>query len=150
MAEKKQQVKDWYDGFTFGSARDIYNLWSIINFLDKREVGAYWANSSSNRLVSQLIQEGSANIKQDFEKLLGGGILDMEIDEQIVYTQLSTKRNAVWSLLLASGYLKVVDTVFVERIGRRQYKLALTNKEVRLMFEDIVRDWFSWNDNYND
>ncbi len=150
MAEKKQQVKDWYDGFTFGSARDIYNLWSIINFLDKREVGAYWANSSSNRLVSQLIQEGSANIKQDFEKLLGGGILDMEIDEQIVYTQLSTKRNAVWSLLLASGYLKVVDTVFVERIGRRQYKLALTNKEVRLMFEDIVRNWFSWNDNYND
>lgn len=150
MTDKKQQVKDWYDGFTFGSTRDIYNPWSIINFLDKREVGAYWANSSSNRLVSQLIQEGSANIKQDFEKLLRGGILEMEIDEQIVYTQLSTKKNAVWSLLLASGYLKVVDTVFAERIGRRQYKLALTNKEVRLMFEDIVRNWFSWNDNYND
>lgn len=74
----------------------------------------------------------------------------MEIDEQIVYNQLSTKKNAVWSLLLASGYLKVVDTVFTEQTGRRQYKLALTNKEVRLMFEDIVRDWFSWNDNYND
>lgn len=74
----------------------------------------------------------------------------MEIDEQIVYTQLSTKKNAVWSLLLASGYLKVADTVFTERIGRRQYRLALTNKEVRIMFEDLVRDWFSWNDNYND
>lgn len=150
LADKQQQVKDWYDGFTFGSKKDIYNPWSIINFLDDRQVGAYWANSSSNRLVSQLIQRGSANIKQDFEKLLSGGVLTMEIEEQIVYNQLSTKKNAVWSLLLASGYLKVVDTVFTEQTGRRQYKLALTNKEVRLMFEDIVRDWFSWNDNYND
>lgn len=150
LSDKQQQVKDWYDGFTFGSKTDIYNPWSITNFLDGRRVDTYWSNSSSNRLVSQLIQEGSANIKKDFEKLLQGGILDMEIDEQIVYTQLSAKKNAIWSLLLASGYLKVADTVFTEGIGRRQYRLALTNKEVRIMFEDIVRDWFSWNDNYND
>lgn len=150
LEAQKQRVRDWYDGFTFGSRRDIYNPWSIINFLDKRKVGAYWANTSSNRLVSQLIQKGSANIKKTFENLLSGEVLEMEIDEQIVYNQLSTKKNAIWSLLLASGYLKVVDAMFVERTGRTHYRLTLTNKEVRIMFEDMVQDWFSGSDDYND
>ncbi len=150
LSEQKQQVRDWYDGFTFGSRRDIYNPWSIISFLDKREVGAYWVNTSSNRLISKLLREGNTDIKKTFEELLGGGTLEMEIDEQIVYNQLSTKKNAIWSLLLASGYLRVSGTTFVERTGRRYCKLELTNKEVCLMFEDMVRDWFSENDYYND
>ena len=150
LSSQKQQVKDWYDGFTFGSRKDIYNPWSIINFLDKKMVGPYWVNTSSNRLISKLLREGSADIKKTFEELLGGEELQVEIDEQIVYNQLSTKKNAIWSLLLASGYLRVLGTTFVERTGRRYYKLMLTNKEVCLMFEDIVRDWFSENDYYND
>lgn len=150
LSDKKGQVRDWYDGFTFGTRKDIYNPWSIINFLDKGKVGTYWANTSSNRLVSQLIQKGSANIKKTFEELLGGGVLEMEIDEQIVYNQLYVKKNAVWSLLLASGYLKVVDMAFVESVGRAYYKLTVTNKEVHIMFEAMVRDWFSGNDYYND
>ena len=150
LSGQKQQVKDWYDGFTFGSKKDIYNPWSIINFLDDKQVGAYWVNTSSNRLISMLLREGSADIKKDFEELLGGGTLEMEIDEQIVYNQLSTKKNAIWSLLLASGYLRVLSTMFVERTGRRYYRLVLTNKEVCIMFEDMVRDWFSENDYYND
>ncbi|MDE7222335.1 MAG: ATP-binding protein, partial [Acetatifactor sp.] len=150
LQDQKQQVKDWYDGFTFGSKKDIYNPWSIINFLDDKRVGAYWANTSSNRLISKLLREGSADIKKTFEELLGGGELEMEIDEQIVYNQLSTKKNAIWSLLLASGYLRVLGTTFMERTGRTYYKLVLTNKEVCIMFEDMVRDWFSENDYYND
>ena len=150
LSGQKQQVKDWYDGFTFGSKKDIYNPWSIINFLDDKMVGAYWVNTSSNRLISKLLRESNADIKKTLEELLGGGELQVEIDEQIVYNQLSTKKNAIWSLLLASGYLRVLDTTFVERTGRRYYKLVLTNKEVYIMFEDIVRDWFSENDYYND
>ena len=150
LSEYQQQVKDWYDGFTFGSRRDIYNPWSIINFLDKKKVGAYWAGTSSNRLVSKLLREGSSGIKKNFEYLLAGGALELEIDEQIAYSQLSTKKNAIWSLLLATGYLKVWETTFVERTGRAYYKLVLTNKEVAFMFEDMVRDWFSENDYYND
>ena len=150
LSEQKQQVKDWYDGFTFGSRKDIYNPWSIINFLDKKKVGAYWVNTSSNGLVSKLLREANTDIKKTFEELLGGGTLEMEIDEQIVYNQLSTKKNAIWSLLLASGYLKVLGTTFVERTGRTYYKLVLTNREVHIMFEDMVRDWFSENDYYND
>lgn len=150
LSDQQQRVKDWYDGFSFGERRDIYNPWSIINFLDKKKVGAYWANTSANRLVEKLLRESNPKIKQLFEELLEGGTLHMEIDEQIVYDQLSTKKNAIWSLLLASGYLKAVGTTFEERTGRIYYNLALTNKEVHIMFEHMVRDWFSWNDDYND
>lgn len=150
MSGSKKQVKDWYDGFSFGERDDIYNPWSVIHFLDKREAGAYWANSSANSLVEKLLREGNANIKKNFESLLHGGTLRMEIDEQIVYNQLPAKKNAVWSLLLASGYLKVVGSTFVERTGRTDYELALTNKEVRIMFENMIQDWFSGSDDYSD
>ncbi len=150
LSGQRQQVKDWYDGFVFGSRRDIYNPWSIINFLDKKRVGAYWVNTSSNRLVSKLLRGGNSNAKKDFERLLSGGVLELEIDEQIAYNQLSAKKNTMWSLLLASGYLKVLDTTFVERTGRTYYKLVLTNREVTIMFEDMVRDWFLEGDYYND
>ena len=150
LSDQKQKVKDWYDGFSFGKRKDIYNPWSIINFVDKKRVGAYWANTSANRLVEKLIRESKPKVKQAFEDLLDGGTLHMEIDEQIVYDQLSAKKNAVWSLFLASGYLKVAGTVFEERTGRMYYDLTLTNKEVHIMFANMVQDWFAWNDDYND
>lgn len=150
LSDQKQQVKDWYDGFSFGERKDIYNPWSIINFLDDRKVGAYWVNSSTNGLVGKLLREGKADTKKNFEELLNGGTLEMEIDEQIIYNQLFTKKNAVWSLLLASGYLKVTGKRFVEKTGHTHYELSLTNKEVHIMFENMVQDWFGNNDDYND
>lgn len=150
LSDRKQQVKDWYDGFSFGKKKDIYNPWSIINYLDEKRVGAYWANTSANSPVGKLIREGSIDVKKTFQALLGGKTLNVEIDEQIIYEQLPSKKNAVWSLLLASGYLKVVNMDFVERTGRTYYELALTNKEVYVMFENMIRDWFSGNDDYND
>ena len=107
LYENRQNVKDWYNGFTFGTKRDIYNPWSIINYLDKRRISTYWANTSSNSLVDKLIRAGSPDIKMDMETLLWGKYLSKEIDEQIVFHQLDEDENAVWSLLLASGYLKV-------------------------------------------
>jgi len=104
---QEDKVRDWYDGFTFGNRRDIYNPWSIINFLDKQKFNTYWANTSSNGLVGKLIREGSKEIKVAMEDLLNGGTLHTEIDEQIVFNQLDNSDAAVWSLLLASGYLKV-------------------------------------------
>ena len=151
LSDRKQEVKHWYDGFTFGNKADIYNPWSIINYLDKKKLGAYWANTSSNSLVGKLIREGSKETKQVMEGLLSGKKLVVEVDEQIVYNQLFQKRNGVWSLLLASGYLKVAGTEFAERTGRTYYELELTNKEVRVMFEGMIRDWFApREDTYND
>ncbi|MDO4328409.1 MAG: AAA family ATPase [Lachnospiraceae bacterium] len=151
LEDQKERVKNWYNGFTFGRITDIYNPWSIINFLDKKKLGLYWANTSSNRLIGKLIKEGSKEIKQPFESLLRGEAITVEIDEQIVYSQLSVKRNAVWSLLLASGYLKVVTKELIEQTGRIFYQLSLTNKEVQIMFEDMIRSWFEeYDGHYND
>ena len=151
LSDKKSEVKEWYDGFTFGNVADIYNPWSILNYLDTGRVTTYWANTSSNSLAGKLIREGNKTVKQDFEELLQGKHLHVRLDEQIVYNQLSEEENAIWSLLLASGYLKVAGTEFSERTGRYSYELALTNKEVKIMFETMIHGWFAKGDgNYNE
>lgn len=153
-SERKEEVKQWYDGFTFGSHTDIYNPWSILNFLDKGEISTYWANTSSNSLVGKLIREGNRRIKTNFEQLLSGKSIHCPIDEQIVYNQLNRKEGAIWSLLLASGYLKVVSREGendVPGIGKPKYELTLTNQEVRRMFASMIHDWFEEPDgSYND
>ena len=149
LSEKEKEIKEWYDGFTFGNMMDIYNPWSIIHYLDKKKAAPYWANTSSNKLVEKLLRESNPDIKKSFERLLGGEPLHMEIDEQIVYDQLMVKKNAIWSLLLASGYLKVVEAVFSEETGRIDYELTLTNREVKIMFENMIQGWFAENSSYN-
>ena len=146
LSSEKEQVKYWYDGFTFGKHEDIYNPWSILNFLDKGAFRTYWANTSSNSLVGKLLREGNRRIKEKFEQLLKGESVYSPIDEQIVYNQLNGNERAVWSLLLASGYLKVISYEKYNEIPENrhpQYELALTNMEVKLMFLNMVRDWFS-------
>ena len=144
LSGEKEKVKYWYDGFIFGKHGGIYNPWSIINFLDTKKYDVYWANTSSNSLVGKLIREGDGQMKQSFESLLKGKSLKCPIDEQIVYNQLTGNETAIWSLLVASGYLKVIDYEALETVGSRQplYELALTNFEVDCMFHNMVRDWF--------
>ncbi len=143
MSDRKEEVKKWYDGFVFGSSQDIYNPWSIINFLDTGKAAAYWANTSSNSLVDKLVREGSPEIKIVLEELLRGGTLHTALDEQIVFNQLDQEDEAVvWSLLLAGGYLKAVHSELnVERM-EMEYDLKLTNLEVRFMFLQMIRGWF--------
>ncbi len=141
--EERQKVKDRYDGFTFGSRTGIYNPWSMINYLKTGRLSAYWANTSSNRLVNQLIQRSGKRVKVIMEDLLNGKTLKTQIDEQIVFYQLNSKESAVWSLLLAGGYLKVRGLQINPRTDKISYELMLTNREVRLMFEGMIEDWFS-------
>lgn len=154
LLEEKEQVKRWYDGFIFGEHKDIYNPWSILNFLDKGKFKAYWAHTSSNSLVGKLIRSGNRSIKEKFESLLRGQTIQSPIDEQIVYNQLNGNERAVWSLLLASGYLKVLSFESYRDIPegtQPMYELALTNLEVKLMFQDMIRDWFTEAEvDYND
>ena len=143
LYENRLAVKDWYDGFTFGKRKDIYNPWSIINYLDKKRLSTYWANTSSNGLVDKLIREGSVDIKISMENLLKGEHLYKEVDEQIIFDQLDADENAIWSLFLASGYLKVESYELNEDTGADLYELALTNKEVQFMFQKMIRKWFT-------
>lgn len=154
LLDRKQEVRHWYDGFRFGVKSDIYNPWSIINYLDKRSVGPYWSNTSSNSLVGKLIGGGTKQVKETFEKLLAGKPITTEIDEQVVYDQLDLKESAIWSLLLASGYLKVCSINVPESSSgrwKRTYELEITNFEVKVMFQNMVQGWFdSSASNYND
>ena len=153
LSSEKKKVKEWYDGFIFGKHADIYNPWSILNFLDKGDYTTYWANTSSNSLVGKLIREGNGAIKVQFEELLQGRNLRVPVDEQIVYNQLDDNENAIWSLLLASGYLKVLsrDDMSELELGEKAcYELAITNREVHMMFGEMVSSWFrKTNADYN-
>ncbi len=151
--EQKAKVKRWYDGFTFGAYADIYNPWSIVSFINEGgKYDSYWSNTSGNGLVNQLIQKGNAEIKQTMEDLLQGKSFEAEIDEKIVFDQLNGSANAVWSLLLATGYLKVLhvrtldeDEEGIGEEGDVWYTLTITNLEVRRMFRGIVKGWFGGN-----
>ncbi len=145
ILDRRQEVKNWYDGFTFGKQTDIYNPWSILNYLDTGKATAYWANSSSNSLVGKLVREGSADIKQEFEELISGRSIRASIDEQIVYGELDGNEEGIWSLLLASGYLKVLWYEEFDEVDEDTdpvYELCLTNREVRQMFRTMVKGWF--------
>ena len=151
LEEKRQEVKNWYDGFTFGEVHDIYNPWSILNYLKTGRMSPYWANTSSNRFIGALVRESGRNLKIKFEDLLKGKEIYTTLDEQIVFSQLQSSATAIWSMLLASGYLKVTKHEIDERTGRDYYHLALTNREVQLMFESIIQDWFAdVTEDYND
>ncbi len=151
--EQKAKVKRWYDGFTFGVYADIYNPWSIVSFINERgKYDTYWSNTSGNGLVNQLIQKGTPDIKQTMEDLLQGKSFEAEIDEKIVFDQLNGSANAVWSLLLATGYLKVLhvrtldeDEEGIGEEGDVWYTLTITNLEVRRMFRGMVKGWFGGN-----
>jgi hypothetical protein len=144
----KEEVKEWYDGFTFGNVKDIYNPWSIINFLDKKRIGTYWVNTSSNGLANELVRKGNSKLKMEFEKLLNGESVHKTIDEQIVYSQLFQREDAIWSLFLASGYVKLKNPVIY---GKTDCDICLTNREVCEMFKDMISDWFAEEkSNYND
>ena len=142
MSEEKQRGKEWYDGFVFGPVKDIYNPWSITNFLDKKEYRTYWVSTSSNEMVSRLIQTASSEIKEKMEELIHGKEIVENFDEQIVFHQLDRNEGAIWSLLLASGYLKAVDVEYRGEFMEPWYHLKITNKETSSMFFNLFRGWF--------
>ncbi len=151
LSDREEKVKYWYDGFTFGEKTDIYNPWSVINFLKEKRFSTYWANTSSNSLAGKLIREGSKDVKIIMENLLKGETLCTKIDEQIVFNQLDHNEYAIWSLLLASGYLKVEECNMDPDREKDEYKLRLTNNEVKYMFEDMIEGWFKYYaPSYND
>jgi hypothetical protein len=147
----RDEMKRWYDGFTFGNTTDIYNPWSVINVLDKKEYRPYWVNTSSNALLNRIMKQGSAELKMQIEELLRGNSITCCFDEEIVYNQLDTDTDAVWSLMVATGYLKVEKVELVGRLNDRLYTLRILNLEVEKMLNDMVGGWFKGNDtNYSD
>ncbi len=147
MSDEKENVKEWYDGFVFGKMKNIYNPFSIACLLDEREFKTYWADTASNTLVSQLVRNGPDGTRDDFLQLMKGETIKCFINENVVYGTLGKQTNAVWSLLLGSGYLKADE---VQKRGKNNkplkrpvYTLSITNLETQIMLEDMVMEWFS-------
>jgi hypothetical protein len=138
----KDEMKRWYDGFTFGKVSDIYNPWSVTNALDKRQYKPYWVNSSSNHLMDTLIKRGNAGLKMQFEELIKGNSIKSYIIDEIVYNQLDDNPEAIWSFMLAAGYLKAEKIEYVGKFNRGLYTLALPNLEVESMVNELVGRWF--------
>lgn len=150
LAGQKDAVKQWYDGFTFGSQRDIYNPWSITNYLKEKKLLAYWASTSSNDLINRLIQTSKPDVKEFMEELLNEREIVLNFDEQIVFDQLETKENAIWSLMVASGYLKIDKIEYRGILHVPWYHLKITNLETLGMFSEMFTGWFqNTRSNYN-
>lgn len=140
--DQLEEVQKWYDGFTFGSTKDIYNPWSITNYLDKKCFSPYWAATSSNGLINRLIQSASADVKMYMEDLLKDKEIIVNFDEQIVFDQLDSNKDAIWSLLVASGYLKVEQVEYRGVLRKPWYHLRITNLETYGIFSDMFIGWF--------
>ena len=150
LADQKDAVKQWYDGFTFGSQQDIYNPWSITNYLKEKKFLAYWASTSSNGLVNRLIQISQPDVKESMEELLNEREIVLNFDEQIVFDQLETKENAIWILMVASGYLKIDKIEYRGILYVPWYHLKITNLETLGMFSEMFAGWFqNTRSNYN-
>ena len=110
--------------------------------LSEKEYRAYWVATSSNGMASKLIQTASSEVKTKMEELLQGGEIVENFDEQIVFNQLDVNESAIWSLLMASGYLKAVEVEYRGELMRAWYHLRITNLETKDMFETLFAAWF--------
>ena len=142
LSSQKQAVKQWYDGLIFGNHKDISNPWSITNFLGEQKLKAYWAATSSNHLVDRIIRTASSEVKEQMEDLLEGKEVVVTFDEQIVFNQLEQNESAIWSLLMASGYLKPEQVEYRGELMKPWYHLKITNLETRVMFFEMFAGWF--------
>lgn len=142
IVKEKDEFKRWYNGYLFGNTV-IYNPWSTLSYLkDKNEYFMpYWVNTSENKIIKTILSKGSDGLKKSFEELLKGNTIETTIDENIIMADIEANENNVWSFLLLSGYLKVVDKIRKE--DEIYYKVAIPNVEVKHMYNKIIKDWAS-------
>ena len=138
IQDEKEEIKSWYDGYKIGEVEGIYNPWSILNYLNKKELMPYWINTSSNDLI-KLILKNSTTVKEKIERLLKGEAIEVKINLETVIVGIEENEDNIWGLLLGTGYLKVVETV---DITEGIYKVKLPNYEIKFLFQQIIDDWF--------
>ena len=139
--ENHSYFKEWYNGYQIGDYF-LYNPWSIINCLSNdSKLQPYWLNTSSSELIDKLIRSSNILVKQKFEALLQGQVIEQAISENLVFPDLEFDSEALWILLLYTGYLKVLSSKL--KGNRLMAKIAIPNKEVSFVYDKIVERWFS-------
>ena len=138
IQDEKEEIKKWYDGYTIGNVEGIYNPWSILNYLTDRRLMAYWVNTSSNDLI-KLVLKNSSTIKEKIEKLLKDEEIEVPINLETVIVGIENNEDNIWGLMLGTGYLKVTEIV---NLAEHIYKVKLPNYEIKLLFQQIITEWF--------
>ena len=138
VQDDKEEIKRWYDGYKIGNVEGIYNPWSIINYLNKKELMPYWVNTSSNDLI-KLVLKNSTTVKERIQRLLNDESIEVKIDLETVIVGIENNEDNIWGLMLGTGYLKVEETV---NVSEGIYKVKLPNYEIKLLFSQIIDDWF--------
>lgn len=136
MEYEMQDIRKWYDGYQFGKS-EVYNPWSIINFLNERELKAYWIGVSGNSMINDLLSKGDRHIVENLEKLFNEEIIYKVVRD---YTEYKFDSSDIWELFLYSGYL----TIAGEKQGE-EYPLRLPNKEIQSFFRKIFIEKFIGN-----
>ncbi|MCP4150198.1 MAG: AAA family ATPase [bacterium] len=137
-------VKEWYNGYRFGS-RVIYNPWSIINFLGRssEEPEPYWLNTSDNQIIDTLLSNGGKELRVELELLIRGESIEKVVDENIILKQVASREDFLWSFLLMGGYLKQTGKRRDPGSGKVYYKLSIPNLEVRIIYSQIIDIYFT-------
>nr|WP_165379530.1 AAA family ATPase [Rickettsiales endosymbiont of Peranema trichophorum] len=134
------EIKEWYNGYQIGK-HVLYNPWSIINCLDNEGIlKEYWVNTSGNGLIGDLLESAGAEVKKEFEELLQGKVITQVLSENLVFPEIEEKPEALWSLLLYAGYLKVLGRRLEEETI---VELCIPNKEVSFVYSRAIKGWFS-------
>lgn len=140
LEAKLEAIRAWYNGYRIGAHNGIYNPWSVLNCIaDQGALAPYWVNTSENALVKKLITQGTEELKVDFEALLQGKTVEKKIEEGIIFNDLTKSPNAVWALLLFSGYLTTVTSPPHHGLP---YQLQIPNNEVMALYKSMVFEWF--------
>jgi len=139
LALKLPEIRRWYDGYRIGSCSGIYNPWSVLKCIAEMGVlSPYWVSTSENALMKHLIAKGTDDLKADLEELLKGGVIEKTIEEGLLFSHLERNPNALWSLLLYSGYV----TIAAAPSERSACHLRIPNVEVGDLYHTMILDWF--------
>lgn len=146
IEEKRKEVREWYDGYRFGKT-EVYNPWSVINYV--KAVSAdhdafprpYWANTSSNSIVRELVEHADNSVKQEMESLIDGGTIEKPVHEDITYGEVYKSEDNLWNFLFFTGYLKKLSERFD---GETIYlTLGIPNTEIKMIYRNTILDWFN-------
>ena len=146
MTENIPEVKEWYDGYLFGE-KEIYNPWSVINYvksivLDKRKYARpFWANTSSNQIIKDMIWHADEEMKQELDILINGGTIEKQIHEDITYDDIHESEDNLWNFLFFTGYMKKVSERSEDN-GDIYLTMKIPNTEIASIYRDQIRGWF--------
>ena len=140
MKYKIEEVKEWYNGYIFGE-REVYNPWSIVNYIDNREIKAYWANVSGNTLLENMLNHAGESVYDDLKRFTDGESIEKYISDGTTIKSLLSNDDEIWQLLLYSGYL-TKDEKQEKESDSNVYNLKIPNKEIRKYFGNMFLNRF--------